>query len=281
MTFWKHKIVGLDIGSSSIKAVCLQKNLTGVEWAGAYRWDFPEPVPALEWSKASIEGLKEWFSENHLPSDRVVVAIPVHSLSLRTITLPFSDARRIEKVVPFEVESLLPQPLEEVVVDYQVSQESEGQSHLIVAAAPRKLISDVLERLRALDIDPEIVDLDGMSLMNLGRFIQVPDADPKEDTLILDIGAAKTVCCIMHEGKPVYIRTFLWGGDHINRVIRERCGGSAEEAEEWKCQAGLRDDGISRFKEKGISKAVTSALEPFTAELQRTLHLYSVQQSCL
>lgn len=284
MTFWKQKIVGLDIGSSSIKAVCLQKSLTGVEWAGGYRLDFPEPVPVLEWSKASFEGFKEWFSKNCLPSDRVVVSLPVHLLSLRTITLPFSDSRRVEKVVPFEVESLLPHPLEEVVVDYQIFQESEGQSHMIVAAVPRNLISDVLGKLLEMDIHPEMMDLDGMSLMNLGRFIQLPEGDSpktdsKKDTLVLDIGAAKTVCCILREGKPTYIRTILWGGNDINRVIREHCGGSAEEAEEWKCQVGLRDDGISRLNEKGISKAVRSALEPFTAELLRMIHLYSVQQA--
>ncbi|HEY5648005.1 MAG TPA: pilus assembly protein PilM, partial [Nitrospiria bacterium] len=142
-----------------------------------------------------------------------------------------------------------------------------------------KLILDILGKLRELEIDPEMVDLDGMALMNLDRYIQTaPGADSKEDNLILDIGAAKTVCCILHEGKPVFVRTILWGGDDINRVIREQCGGSAEDAEEWKRQGGLRDEGISRLSEKGVSKAVKAALEPFTLELQRTIHLYSIQQ---
>ncbi|HSG04829.1 MAG TPA: pilus assembly protein PilM, partial [Nitrospiria bacterium] len=280
MKLLTQKIIGLDIGTSSIKAVCLTKRLGRLEWGGGFRLDLPEPSPVLDWSRISLEGLKEWLDENQLPVDRVVVSLPGQAVSIRSVTLPFSDSRRIEKVVPYEVESLLPLSLDEVVVDFQVSGDFGGSSRVLVAAAPKTLIRGLLVSLGEMGINPETVDLDGMALMNLNRYITARagggDSQPEEDTLIIDIGSKKTVLCGVHRGSSVFIRTLLGGGDDISKAIQEKCGTSAEEAEEWKRQVGLKDDGISRLHEKGVSKAVSGTLDRFVSEVRRTLHLYSI-----
>jgi type IV pilus assembly protein PilM len=271
-------ILGLDLGSSSVKAVFIRKGFMGLEWVGGYQMDLPRPQGTFDWSKGAVPGLKEWIAEQRLPTDRVVVSLPVHLISLRTLTLPFSDLRKLEKVVPFEIEALLPYPLEEVVVDYQTIEATDGKTNLLAAAAPRRLIKNYLDQLSQAGVDPEAVELDGMALMNLVRYADVEpgaaDHHPDGDWAVLDIGASKTVVCILHRGQTAFLRTILWGGRDVTAAVSEACSISPEEAEDWKREAGLADEEISRFQQKGVSQTIRRALEPLVSELTRTFHVY-------
>jgi general secretion pathway protein L len=276
-----QQILGLDLGSSCLKAVSLRKKWMGLEWAGGFKKDWPRTQDPFDWAKEPFSGLKEWIAEHRLATGRVVVSVPVHLVSLRMLVLPFEDARKFEKVVPFEVEGLLPYSLEEVVVDYQVTGVGDGKSHLLVAAVPRSLMKSYLDQLGRAGINPESVELDGMALMNLARhvFPGSPGAPERGegDTAVLDIGASKTIVCILHRGQPRYLRTLLWGGRDVTAALSEACGISPTEAEEWKHQAGLVDDGISSLPQKGIAQAIGRSLEPLVSELVRTFHVYQTQ----
>jgi type IV pilus assembly protein PilM len=271
-------ILGLDIGSFSIKAVCIRKGIMGVEWVGAYQKDLSRFQGPFDWPKEGILGLKEWIADQGLPIDRVVVSLPAHLISLRTLTLPFSDVRRIEKVVPYEIEALLPYPLEEAVIDYHAFESTEGKSNILAAAAPVVLIKHYLEYLSQAGIDPEAVELDGMALMNLVRnsLPEPPggDAAKKGDTVALDIGASKTVVCILRGGLTTFVRTILWGGQDVTAALSAGFGISPEEAEEWKRESDLTGEDVSALNRKDATETIRRAVEPLLAELHRTIHVY-------
>jgi general secretion pathway protein L len=276
-------ILGLDLGSFSVKAVCLRKGWMGLEWAGAYQRDLPRTAGAFDGAMDAVPGLKDWIAEHRLPTDRIVVSLPAHRVSLRTLTLPFSDPRKFEKVVPFEIEAFLPYSLEEVVVDYQVTDTTNGKTNLLVAAAPRSLVRNYLEQLTQAGIDPEAVELDGLALMNLIRQVFPDESGPGDssaggDRVVLDIGASKTVVCILRRGQAIFVRTILHGGQDLTTALSKACGISPEEAEEWKRQAGLVDEGISRLHQKGVSQTIRRALEPLILELARTVHVFQANE---
>ncbi|MBI3812416.1 MAG: type IV pilus assembly protein PilM [Nitrospirae bacterium] len=274
-------ILGLDLGSSSVKAVCLRKGWMGLEWAGGYQRDISHPPGPFDWAREAVPGLKEWIAEHQLPMDHVVVSLPAHLISLRTLTLPFNDERKLEKVVPFEIEALLPYPLEEVVVDYQVTDATQGRTNLLAAAVPRGLVKNYLEQLSRAGINPEAVELDGMALTNLVRHV-FPDSsalgDPAGGMAALEIGASKTVVCILRHGQTAFVRTILWGGRDVTAALSDACGIPLAEAEEWKRQAGLLDEEISRLHQKGVSQTIRRALEPFISELARTVHVFQANE---
>jgi len=271
-------ILGLDIGSFSVKAVCIRKGIMGVEWVGAYQKDLSRYQGAFDWPKEGFLGLKEWIASQRLPIQRVVVSLPAHLISIRTLTLPFSDVRRIEKVVPYEIEALLPYPLEEAVIDYHAFESTVGKSNILAAAAPVVLIKQYLDYLSQAGIDPEAVELDGMALMNLIRnSLPEPsgsDAVTKGDTVVLDIGASKTVVCILRGGQTTFVRTILWGGQDVTAALSAGFGISAEEAEEWKRESDLTSDGVSTINRKDATETIRRTVEPLLAELHRTIHVY-------
>ena len=154
-------IIGLDLGYSGVKAVLLARRLVGFEWIKSVKMDWPEEVKATDWvdwldgsvgpgNEANpsqevpefvVRTVTEVWTELSAGRGQVVVSVPASLCSIRTLSLPFSDERRLSQVVPYEVESQLPYPLDEVVIDYQILHMKEGRSRLLIAAVRKAYAS--------------------------------------------------------------------------------------------------------------------------------------------
>src|SRR4030065_811384 len=104
-----RKILGLDIGSHSIKAVLIKEGFGKVE-----------PVSFIEkrLMNGDVQGLiRSIFQEGHLKPDIVVSSVAGNNVSVHYLQIPFSDESKISRVVPNEAENLHPFHLEDVVID--------------------------------------------------------------------------------------------------------------------------------------------------------------------
>ncbi|MEK7236052.1 MAG: pilus assembly protein PilM, partial [Nitrospirota bacterium] len=81
------------------------------------------------------------------------------------------------------------------------------------------------------------------------------------DMAIIDVGASKTTLCLVHEGRPVVLRTVLWGGNHLTHALAVRYACSFAEAERRKRTMAVQD-------------IDASWLEPVLKELRVSLHAY-------
>ena len=105
------QIVGLDIGSRSVKTALFERGFRGLELSSFSRTEFdPADPTALPRVLAEIAGRLSGSATivSRLPGDRVL---------LRFIDMPMTDAKKLESVIPFEVESLVPYELEELVTE--------------------------------------------------------------------------------------------------------------------------------------------------------------------
>ena len=106
-------VLGLDIGSFSLKAVELRKTLRGHEVAQFQqleRGGREEPLSEL---------ISEFLDQHGFSSEHVVAALAGDRISSRRLEFPFRDRRKLAQAVPFEVESDLPFDLEDFVVNWQ------------------------------------------------------------------------------------------------------------------------------------------------------------------
>src|SRR5919206_918524 len=115
-----QRILGLDVGERSVKGVLVTSAYRGYTVLATAR--APVPAPSGE-APASLrerqaEAVKSLLAEAHLAFDTAIVALPGPSVS-HVLSLPFSDPRRIEQTVGFEVESQIPFDLADVVWDWQ------------------------------------------------------------------------------------------------------------------------------------------------------------------
>lgn len=268
-----QEIIGLDLGHYGLRAVRLRRGLTGVDWGGCSERRHAEVQQPL-WELASLgEAVRAFWADYRLPRGRVIVGVPTHLTSIRTLTLPFSDPRRLEQVVPYEVEALLPRPLEEVVVDYHVVQARGRETDVLVFALPKATLQGLLEMLRGAGLDPIAVEPQVTALYSLAATLR-----PAPGTVaLIDIGAQTTQLAVLRDGALTHARALLAGGATLTQAITAKLGLPEADAEEAKCLAGLNDDAVARYREVGLSETVRAALRPWTEELLSALHLYGAE----
>ena len=275
-------IIGLDIGTSGIRAVHLRRRLMGLEWVRGATRTWPKVLGPFQ----SIEGLggvsgvqgkegtpsdepnryikviQDLWSELGASRSRVVVSIPAYHCSLRNLSLPFTDEKKLTQVVPFEVESQLPFSMEDAVVDHHPLTQDNGNSLLLVAAAPKVILGGLLALLSKVGIDPAVLDLDALALYTVANYgIKSKELDP---LVVIDVGANKTTLVVMDQAQVRFVRSILQGSQQWTGLLAKAWSVSMEEAEGKKRQDGMEGESESD---------VQTVLNPWVKEIARTLHV--------
>lgn len=262
--------VGLDVGQTGLKAVRFRRRLSGRETIDYFQHPMPFARPEDLEPARRARSLRGFLWQNGLyATDRLVTAIPCQDLFVRTLSFPFKDSAKLAQVVPFEVENLVPMPLEDLAIGSLVlppGMMAEGGarpgkgSEVLVTAAPRDKVAEHLRFLAEAEVEPSAINVDAMALFSVTQYLREEGAQVPQDLAIIDVGASKTTLCLVHEGRPVVLRTILWGGNHVTHALAVRQACSFAEAE--------------RRKRAMATRQVETLLEPLLKELRVTLQAY-------
>jgi general secretion pathway protein L len=210
----------------------------------------------------------------------VVVALPGPVLVTHALTLPFTDAKRIEATLPFEVESLLPFDLSEAVFDYQVVGQKENKSDILVGVARREELSALLGVLSDLKLDPRIVTLPGLAYQNLliSSGTALESVGENEAVAVVDLGHERTSVSIGRPGGGVELaRTFPGGGKDLDRALSREFEIPPEAAHEWKEQHGALASAVVGPDAERAANAFVRGIAPVVRELRATFKAYNAR----
>lgn len=262
--------VGLDIGQTGLKAVRFRRRLSGRETIDYFQHPLPFARPEDLEPARRAQSLRGFLWQHGLyATDRLVTAIPCHDLFVRTLSFPFKDSTKLAQVVPFEIENLVPMPLEDLAIGSLVlppGLSPEGfprdskSSDVLVTAAPKDKVAEHLRFLAQAEVEPSAINVDAMALFSVTQYLRGEGTPVPQDLAVIDIGASKTTLCLIHEGRPVMLRTILWGGNHLTHALAVRHACGFAEAE--------------RRKRAMAVDQVEAWLEPLLRELRVTLHAY-------
>jgi general secretion pathway protein L len=258
------RILGLDLGSFSVKAVTLETTLR----SAAVKGFIEVPVQNGDLKAA----LGELLVKNPVNADQIIVSMPGLSLATHPISLPFSDPKRIESTLAFEVEDELPFDLTEAVYDYQVASLDNAGSQLLVGVVKKAELAKALDVLKELKLEPRIVTHPGLAAQSL--LMQLP---PNENAVaIVDIGHERTVASVGRVGHGVELaRTFAGGGVYLTRALGQEFKIPPAEAQTWKDQhAALGEYAVGDDAERAAA-AFIRGLQPVLRELKATFKQYS------
>jgi len=248
------QVVGLDIGSRSVKAVLFERGFRGLELSSFHKADF-DPADAEGLSRA----LREIVS--HLsPSATVVTRLPGDRVLLRFLDMPITDARKLDAVIPFEVESLIPYELEDLILDHAVvRRNADGGSRVMVAAARRDDVRLSLEQLAASGIEPRFIAAGPTAL---GALVTAAPALGQGVIALVDAGFSRTDVCLLSEGKVTFVRTISGGmADLANAHVS--MGGSLDDLERLDIAAtdvrGAGSRAAAEFVAKEIRRTLMAA----------------------
>jgi type IV pilus assembly protein PilM len=254
-------VLGLDLGSHSLKAVELQQGLRSLAAVHV------RAVPRYE-ERPLSEVLRRFVEVHRLTTDHVVTALRGDRISVRRLEFPFSERRRLAQAVPFEVEDTLPFELDQVLLDWQPIETERNHARVVAAIAPRARVSELLDALHDAGCDARTVEAEGLALANLcGAF------DLGGPRLLVDLGHSKTTFCALHDEKPVAAHSFGVAGRALTEAVAEDRGLSLAEAERAKCEHGINDPvlGGHLAKASAVIDQIAGEMVRFTASLEHSL----------
>ncbi|QRK04644.1 pilus assembly protein PilM [Archangium violaceum] len=274
------RILGLDLGSHSVKGLLLDattRNSAVKGWAEVRR------APEGDRQETLRAALRELLARPELQhADQVVVALPGPSLATHQLALPFTDPKRIEATIPFEVESQIPFDLGDAVFDYQVAtQVKDKGSELLVGVVRREELTTLLEMLNEAGVDPRVVTHPGITYQNLlmqqpGLFAGL-DA---EAVAIVDIGHERTTVAIGRPGMGVeFARTFSGGGLGLSRALATEFQTPLPEAHHWKeAHGALASEAQAQGPDgERAAAAFVRGLQPVLRELRPSFKAFTAR----
>jgi len=130
------------------------------------------------------------------------VALAAESFFYRNLSVPFTDSKTINKILPLELEEKTPVKIDRLLIDFIVSQENRPHSQIIAAMIDRELLTARLTALQALGVDPETVTISGIPTALC--LLNTPDRPA--DFLLLDIDLQEATCILVRSGHICLIR---------------------------------------------------------------------------
>jgi len=250
-----NNILGLDIGSHSLKAVEFRQTLRGFE-AVAMRI-----LPRAESDASRAELIQHFVRMHRLSTDHVICALAGDRLSTRRLSFPFRDRKRLSQVVPFEVEGDTLFDLDNVLVDWEMVGGDRNRAEVMATVAARADVSDLLATLREAHSEPRTVEAEGLVLCHLSNLFDLGGT-----RLLIDLGHRKTTCCLIADGQPVSARTFPIAGAALTEALGRDRGLSSGDAERAKCEDGVFGAGLTE-----VLPATRAALDRIAREIIRTM----------
>jgi general secretion pathway protein L len=226
-----HRIVGLDLSAEAVRLVALESGFRGFSVQQMAHAALPAEGSLAERLQQALPALSNGAP---LSGDAIAVSMPGAQVASFPMTLPFTDPRRIEQVLPAEVEGAIPFDLDEVVWDYSVLSQEQGKSELLVAVVKKQALKDALEALGQAGVDPKVVTFAPLALAALGeRKLLVPPVPDREGTepgvdiaavargessaappaeAILEAGPDRADFCVLRDGRAELARSLPSAG---------------------------------------------------------------------
>lgn len=267
----KHPVAwGLDIGSSSIKAVKLTRVGSTVTVMGYTI----EPILVAEEGdreEAVVKAMTSMALREDFGSTPVLASLSGRQVLTRTVNIPTLNVKKIHRMVELEARQQIPGDFDEIEWGYHLSPASDGQSNdVALFAVKRDLVQELITKSKQAGINLIGVSVSSLALYNFVRYDQV--FSDQEAVIILDVGAENTDL-VVYQGEALWMRTLAVSGNDITKAFMKKFRVSFEEAETLK-----RQTADSRQADK-IIKVIEGSLNELTAEVQRSLGFYKSQNA--
>lgn len=268
------RVLGLDLGSHSVKGVLLESAGRGPAQPRAFR----AVRRSAEGDRLQTlkEAVTELLTAPELHADQVVVSLPGPTVASHQVSLPFTDPKRIDQTVSFEVEEQLPYDLAEAAFDYQLASQQETKSELLVGVVRKEELTALLSALGEVKVDPRVVTHPAFayhSILGLPSLEELPEG---EAAAIVDLGHERTCVAVGRpRGSVEFARTFAGGGRDLTRLLAAEFGTAPQDAESWKETQGALGEAVSGPEGQRGAAAFVRALHPTLRELRATFKAYA------
>jgi type IV pilus assembly protein PilM len=273
-----HNIVGVDISNWGIRAV-------EVRDAATARPTIMRSKSILLPEGAVVRGevvevatvataLKQLWSSGGFTSKDVVLGIGNHRVLARDLSVPRMSLARIRESLPFQVQEMLPVPVEDALLDFYPISESHTEqgpmvNGLLVAAIKEAVAANVKAAEQA-GLNPVDVDLIPFALSR----VLLRGSNVSGMVAIIDVGANTSTVIIAKDAVPQFVRIIATGGNDLTDAIRAEGSLTTEQAETTKRALGLSTVGVA-LEQRPIVEVIYKVAGELLTSIRNTLNYFA------
>ena len=268
----KDNLVGLDIGSRSIKAAEIVETKRGSALKSLGSIDIAHGVieeGTINDPESVAESIQQLWKSSGIKESNVAVSIGGYSVIVKKIIVQTMAEEQLQETIHFEAEQYIPFDISDVNLDFQILGESESnpnQMDVFLVAAKKEMVDDYINLINLSGLNACTIDVEAFALQNT---FEANYDTQKENIALIDIGASKTSLNILKDAASVFMRDVSLGCGQINQKIMSLIECSFEEAEQLKY--GNKPDRLSPDDFKGI---VSSVVADWCTEIRRALDFF-------
>lgn len=269
------KLVGLDIGSHSIKLAEIESTAKG-HVLNRFR---QIPVPPGTIVDGIVEDpsmlaatLRELFKNSGCKGKGIVTSLSGSSVIVKKVSLAQMEEADLRGLIHDEAGKYLPfDNMDDVNYDFQILGDNEfnpNQMDVIIVAAKKSDVHSYLEGITAAGLQVVIMDVDSFALETMYEINY--DFESEDIVVLVNIGANLTNINVIKGGMSIFTRDFTVAGNAITEGLQEKFNVSAEEAETMKT-----DDALNDSQEKmDLKNAILDCADPICSEIERSVDYF-------
>lgn len=264
-------MVGVDIGSSSIKAVELQgKNGEFQLVSLGYEGLQPDSVvdgQIMELNAVS-SAIGSIFNEHKIKTSKVAAGVNGHSVIVKNIVLPQMTDDELQESFAWHAEEHIPFDISDVNLDYHVTDSTQDAIHVLLAACKRDKIANLKQAIQLAGKQPAVIDVDAFALQNCYELNY--DPQPGQVVALLNIGASTTNINILNGNRSVFTRDATFGGNQYTSLLQKELGLTFDQADQVKRGMPLPEN----LEHPDIQPILDTVSDILALEIQKTMDFY-------
>ncbi len=267
----KKSLVGVDIGSSSVKAVVLEKKGSNLHLLnlGFENLEADTVVDGQIMELNNVANvIASIFNEHQIKTPRVAAGVSGHSVIVKNIVLPQMSEEELRESFSWHAEEHIPFDIADVNLDYQLTGNTSESIQVLMAACKSDKIANVKQAIQLAGKQPVIIDVDAFALQNCYELNYQPQTG--EVVALLNVGAATMNINILNGTRSMFARDASVGGSHYTSLLQKELGLTFEQAEAVKRGYPLPED----VEDRPIKPIIDTVSDILASEVQKTMDFY-------
>lgn len=278
----KNLIVGLDIGSHSIKLVEIvdTKKARVLQSFGIIGLPHNAVVEgSIKEMEIVASAIKNLYRNLKLKNKNIATSISGYSVIVKKISIDRRADAELESSIHDEAEQYIPFDISDVNLDFEVLQpppaepdettedaekgEGSGLMDVMLVAAKKDMVEDYVSLIQLAGLNPVILDVDAFALQNA---FELATGDTKGCFALVNVGAEELGINAIKDGVSIFTRDSSYGGAQITEAIMNKLHVSFEEAENIKLGGTATNE-----QRAALEEIFTNVISGWGQEIKRAL----------
>jgi len=273
LNFSQGDVLGLDIGSSSVRMVQIHRDGTECTVTAANITEIRDAQGDDSCKDSyTIDAIRDCILSSGVSTRQAVCSVSGSEVAVRHFKFPPLEPEEIEGAIRLEAAQVCPFNIEDGVIDYKVIPNGKDAVCGIFVAATRNVVKKKVRLAKEAAIDCVLMDVDGLALLNCLNENNVPGRQ-ETATAILDVGASCTTLAIMSDNKLPFVRNMPYAGKDIIAQIADENGLTSEDVK----NELFGSEGRS-LAQPQLGAGLPKACQKLMADVADTLRYHTAQE---